>query len=117
MPGIAAAPDDETARIQDMISEGAPDLLPPAARIVAPAVACPQCGTTKWSATGRCARCGGVQDEQPSAEWRAAQRRAARLVFRVYCMACGRASEVTSPPSRLGRCPACGGTLLTELTA
>ena len=56
--------------------------------------------------------------EEPSAEERAAQRKAARRVFRLYCFACGRSTEGTNTPERGGgRCPVCGGTMLLELAA
>jgi hypothetical protein len=54
-------------------------------------------------------------ESEPSAEVRAAERRAARRVFRLYCVACGRSSEGATAPQRLGRCPTCGGTMLLEL--
>jgi hypothetical protein len=54
--------------------------------------------------------------ELPAKE-RAAQRRAAALVFRLYCVACGRSSESTTAPVRVGRCHDCGGTMLVELAA
>ena len=55
--------------------------------------------------------------DEPSAEERAALRKAARRIFRLYCFACGRATEGTSTPERAGRCPVCGGTMLLELAA
>ena len=55
--------------------------------------------------------------DEPSAEERAAQRRAARRVFRLYCFACGRSSEVSIVPVRPGRCLHCGGTMLVEMAA
>jgi ribosomal protein S27E len=45
---------------------------------------------------------------------RVALRRAAERRCRVYCLACGRATEQASAPLRQGRCTVCGGTLLTE---
>jgi DNA-directed RNA polymerase subunit RPC12/RpoP len=57
-----------------------------------------------------------VQSE-PSAEERAAVRRAARRVFRLYCLACGRSTEESTAPLRAGRCPTCGGTMLLEQAA
>jgi hypothetical protein len=54
--------------------------------------------------------------EPPAAE-RAAQRRAARRVFRLYCVACSRSTEGPTPPSaRPGRCSTCGGTMVLELS-
>jgi hypothetical protein len=55
--------------------------------------------------------------DEPSAEDRAAQRKAARRIFRLYCFACGRSSESSVTPTRAGRCLACGGTMLLELAA
>lgn len=52
--------------------------------------------------------------DEPSAEERAALRRAARRVFRLYCLACGRSSEVLIAPAQAGRCEHCGGTMLLE---
>ena len=52
---------------------------------------------------------------EPSAEARAAQRRAARRLFRLYCIACGRSTESSVAPLRVGRCPHCGGTMLVEM--
>ena len=58
-----------------------------------------------------------VVPDEPSAEDRAALRKAARRIFRLYCFACGRATESTSTPATAGRCPVCGGTMLLELAA
>jgi DNA-directed RNA polymerase subunit RPC12/RpoP len=55
--------------------------------------------------------------DEPSAEERAAKRKAARTLFRVYCIACGRSSEGASAPARLSRCEYCGGTMLIEPVA
>lgn|SRR5438552_11459871 len=57
-----------------------------------------------------------VQDEAP-ADVRAAERRASRRVFRLYCFSCGRSTESAAAPLRPGRCPTCGGTMLLELAA
>jgi DNA-directed RNA polymerase subunit RPC12/RpoP len=54
--------------------------------------------------------------DEPSAEERAAQRRAARIRFRACCIACGRATESADPEVRPGRCAHCGGTILVEPT-
>jgi hypothetical protein len=54
--------------------------------------------------------------DEPAAAERAEQRRAARRVFRLGCMACGRAVEPATPVARSARCPHCGGSLLLELT-
>jgi rRNA maturation protein Nop10 len=52
---------------------------------------------------------------EPTAEEREASIRAARPVYRLSCFACGRSTDVATPPPRPGRCPNCGGTLLLEL--
>lgn len=54
---------------------------------------------------------------EPSAEERAAQRRAARWRYRLYCLACGRSVEISTVPAFGSRCGHCGGTLLVEPTA
>jgi DNA-directed RNA polymerase subunit RPC12/RpoP len=125
MSALAVQPDADAAAIQDMISEGAPDPLPPARRPGPATPVCVRCGATKSksksSAAARCATCGfrnrldSSPEHEPSAAARAAERRAARRVFRLYCIACSRSSEVSTPPARSGRCSACGGTMLTEL--
>ena len=53
--------------------------------------------------------------EEAPAEERAAERHAVRMGLRLYCMLCGRSETVQRAPARPGRCPSCGGTLLTEL--
>jgi len=52
--------------------------------------------------------------EEPSAAERAAERKAARIRYRTYCIACGRSSEGADAPARLARCEHCGGTMLVE---
>ena len=52
--------------------------------------------------------------DEPSSEERATIRRAARMSFRTYCIACGRSSETPSAPPRLSRCAHCNGTMLIE---
>ena len=47
--------------------------------------------------------------DEPSTNERAAQRRAARRVFQVYCLARGRSGKVSVAPLRPGRCLHCGG--------
>ena len=53
--------------------------------------------------------------EEAPAEQRAAERHAVRMALRLYCVLCGRSETVERAPVRPGRCPSCGGTLLTEL--
>jgi DNA-directed RNA polymerase subunit RPC12/RpoP len=53
-------------------------------------------------------------ETEPPADARAAARRAARLSFRRYCLACGRSTDGTGSEERNKRCPSCGGTMLTE---
>ena len=97
MSGVAAEPDDEAGAIERMLDDGAPAGLPPRLR------------KSRWSP---------IQlPNEPSAEERAAERRAARRVFRLYCFACGRSTEVASVPVRPGRCVHCGGTMLVEVSA
>jgi len=121
MGGMAVEPDDEAAAIEQMISEGAPDFLPPAVRVRRMSHVCAECGALKAGPAARCGTC-GIRNRldvraEPSAAARAAERRAARRVFRTYCVACGRSSEGSTAPARPGRCPACGGTMLVELAA
>ena len=97
MAGVAAEPEDEAVAIERMLDDGAPASLPPRVR------------RSRWSPLQ-------LPDELP-AEERAAQRRAARHVFRLYCFACGRSSEVSIAPVRPGRCLDCGGTMLVEVAA
>src|SRR5579872_3304863 len=117
MPAMAAQLDDEAAAVQQMISEGAPDGL--AARVRQVSSVCAGCGTLKAGPTVRYRKCGrsGRLDDvvEPSAATRAAERRAARRIFRTYCVACGRSSEGLTAPTRPGRCVTCGGTMLVEL--
>ena len=95
MSGVAAEPDDEAGAIERMLDDGAPAGLPPRLR------------KSRWSP---------IQlPNEPSAEERAAERRAARRVFRLYCFACGRSIEVSIAPVRPGRCLHCGGTMLVEV--
>jgi DNA-directed RNA polymerase subunit RPC12/RpoP len=79
---------------------------------------CARCGELKPTSAARCVACGvrnGLEIEPTVTEPSAAERRAARRVFRLYCVACGRSTEGPTPPPRVGRCPACGGTMLVEL--
>jgi hypothetical protein len=92
MPGVAAEPEDDALAIERMLDDGAPADLPPSPR------------RARWT----------PEDEAP-AEERAAQRRAARRVFRLYCFACGRSIEMAMAPARPGRCLHCGGTMLVEV--
>ena len=99
MSSVAAEPEDEAIAIERMLDDGgyqAQDKRPPARR------------KSRWTPVP-------IQHELP-AEERAAQRRAARRVFRLYCFACGRSSEVTILPARAGRCMHCGGTMLGEVS-
>ena len=99
MSGVAAEPDDDAVAIERMLDDGAPAN----ANVVA------RTRRSRWPPLH-------LRDEQ-SAEERAAQRRAARRVFRLYCFACGRSSEVSVAPAQPGRCVHCGGTMLVELAA
>lgn len=95
MTGVAAQPDEDAIAVERMLDDGAPADLPPRVR------------STRWAPVR-------LLDE-PSAEERAARRRAARRVFRLYCVACTRSSEVLIAPPRPGRCLHCGGTMLVEV--
>jgi DNA-directed RNA polymerase subunit RPC12/RpoP len=54
--------------------------------------------------------------DEPPAEERAAARKAARRIFRLYCVACGRSTESTVAARPSLRCSHCGGTMLLELS-
>lgn len=78
---------------------------------------CPQCAGVKSVAARRCARC--ARGESPGRSTEARQVAPSYTgrgtnAFRVYCVMCGRSSEVPAAASRLGRCPVCGGTQLNE---
>jgi hypothetical protein len=94
MSTIASDPDDSAA-IQRTLDDGAPN--PARSARGAP-----------WKTLDL--------DEELPREVRAAQRRAARRIFRLYCVACGRSTDVSTAPSRPGRCVHCGGTMLVEPT-
>jgi hypothetical protein len=94
---MAVEPDEEVASIEHVFDAAVKDPLQPRTR------------RTRASHFQ-------VPDE-PSAEERAALRKAARRIFRLYCFACGRSTESTVTPERAGRCPVCGGTMLLELAA
>src|SRR5579859_6183647 len=97
MSGMAVGPDEHVVLIGEVLEEAVSDPHQPRTRRT---------------------RASHFQvPEEPSAEERAAQRKAARRVFRLYCFACGRSTEGTTTPERAGRCPVCGGTMLLELAA
>ena len=120
MPGMVVEPDDEAAAIERMISEGGPDHLAPVARTRRTSYVCAECGALKAGPATRCSKCGSRRGLgeliEPSADSRAAERRALRRLFRTYCVACGRSSDGLSPPTPPGRCLECGGTMLVELS-
>jgi hypothetical protein len=99
MSSVETVPDDDAGAVERMLDDGAP------------AVADPWRRTRKRSPYPL-----DLLDEAP-AEERAARRRAARHVFRVYCVACGRSSDVSIASARPGRCLHCGGTMLVEAVA
>jgi hypothetical protein len=99
MPSLAVETEDDAAAIERMLDDGAPVNGSRKARV----------RTSRWSPLN-------LLDEPPAAD-RALQRRAARRVFRLYCLACGRSSEVLIAPVQPGRCGHCGGTMLAELAA
>ena len=85
---------------------------------------CPQCGGPKSANAMRCYAC-AWPGRLPKATNRQAEFELAvpvspilsrrKVKFRVYCFSCGRSTEVEVAPSRMGRCDACGGTMLVEL--
>jgi hypothetical protein len=95
MSQVDVMPEDESIAIERMLDDGAPSHLPP------------RLPKAKWASVRL--------QEESSAEDRAAQRRVARRMFRLYCLACGRSSEVSIAPMRPGRCLHCSGTLLVEV--
>ena len=99
MSGVAAEPEDDAVAIERMLDDGAPTTLPPRVRVRG----------SRWTPLQ-------LTNEAP-AEERAAQRRAARHVLRLYCFSCGRSSEVAIAPVRPGRCLHCGGTMIVEVAA
>lgn len=98
MSAVETVPDDEAVAIERMLDDGAPVT-----------------GDRWRRARKRSADRLGLLEE--SAEERVARRRAVRHVFRLYCVACGRASDVSIAPARPGRCLHCGGTMLVEPVA
>ena len=98
MAGVSTESEDDAA-IQRMFDDGAPINRSAKARV----------RTSRWSPLNLL--------EEPSAADRAARRRAVRRVFRLYCLACGRSSEVLIAPAQPGRCVHCGGTMLVEVAA
>jgi hypothetical protein len=99
MPEVVTEPEDDAAAIERMLDDGAPLNQSRKARG----------RRSRWSPLN-------LLDE-PSAADRAARRRAVQRVFRVYCLACGRSSEMSIAPAQPGRCSHCGGTMLAELAA
>jgi hypothetical protein len=99
MPSVAAETEDDAAAIERMLDDGAPVNGSRKRRVRTP----------RWSPLN-------LLDEASAAD-RAAQRRAALRVFRLYCLACGRSSDVLIAPVQPGRCGHCGGTMLAELAA
>jgi ribosomal protein L40E len=58
MAGRAVEPDDEAAAIEQMISDGAPDLPPPAVPVRRMSHVCAECGALKSRSAARCGTCG-----------------------------------------------------------
>ena len=99
MTGVVADPEDDAVAIERMLDDGAPST-----------VYRPRVGRrSRWTPS--------PMPPEPSTEERAVQRRATRRVFRVYCVACGRSTDVLVAPARPGRCQHCDGTLLVEVAA
>lgn|SRR5205814_1777322 len=99
MSGVAIRSEDDAASIQRMLDDGAPVYRSVNARR----------RKSRWSPIN-------PPDEAPTEE-HAAQRQPAPRVFRVYCVACGRSSEMSIVPAQPGRCVHCDGTMLVELAA
>ena len=86
-------------------------------------VCCPQCGGPKSATALRCYTCAWpgrarrTTIHQPDIDltFPVAPAKRRRVTFRIYCFACGRASESDVAPTRIDRCDACGGTMLVEL--
>ena len=97
-PGIEPAPNESDS--------ASPDDAP----------VCPQCGGPKTLAARRCTRCAsGDSSPRPVLATAAVPEAPRRLnAFRVYCVMCGRSTEVAATSARLGRCAVCGGTQLNE---
>jgi hypothetical protein len=74
-------------------------------------------GTDERTAAAMARRRRWDLENEPSAQVRAAARRAGRLQFRRYCVACGRSTEGAGAEDRRARCPSCGGTMLVEPVA
>jgi hypothetical protein len=81
---------------------------------------CPQCGGPKSVSALRCYACAwpgraprskhnnaGPDQVMPTA-------RPVQMKFRVYCVSCGRATDVEVAARYAPRCQACGGTMLLE---
>ena len=81
MRGVAVRSEDDAASIERMLDDGAP---------VYRSINTRRC-KSRWSPLN-------LPDEAPTEE-RAAQRVAARRLFGVYCVACGRTSEVSIVPA------------------
>ena len=89
---------------------------PPASTSAADPLVCPQCGGVKSLAARRCSVCARGSSSRRFAEAMASVPWAPRdtNAFRVYCVMCGRSSEVPAAAARLSRCAVCGGTQLNE---
>jgi hypothetical protein len=99
MSAVETIPDDEAGAFERVLDDGTPAMA------------------DRWRRARKQSPTPLNLLEEASAEERAAQRRAARLVLRLYCLACGRSSDVPSAPARPGRCFQCGGTMLVEAVA
>lgn len=86
---------------------------------------CPQCGGPKSATALRCYTCawpgraprGTIRQLQaePVVAATVSTSRRRKVIFRVYCFSCSRATEVGVAPLRMDRCAVCGGTLLVEV--
>jgi len=85
---------------------------------------CPQCGGPKSSSALRCYACAWPgrpprsTRHSPAAEpvLPPAPTRRVQIRYRVYCVSCGRSTEVEVASRYNPRCAACGGTMLLEPT-
>ena len=83
---------------------------------------CPQCGGPKSAGALRCYTC-AWPGRAPRATIRNTDvdltlpvvAHPRKVMFRIYCFACGRAIEVDVAPRRIDRCEICGGTMLVEM--
>lgn len=93
------------------------DRDPTASSALPDPLVCPVCGGVKSAAARRCRTCARSGSRSAAAVRLVAPSFVPRGTnpFRVYCVMCGRSSEVPAALARVGRCTVCGGTQLTEV--